>query len=74
MYFTRSNYFKKKLKASSKSENNLKIFKAKLVNGKWEGNEEMSFNSDEYSVGHPSLSADGSTLYFTSDMPGGQGF
>lgn len=73
MYFTRSNYFKKKLKASSKSENNLKIFKAKLVNGKWEGNEEMPFNSDEYSVGHPSLSADGKTLYFTSDMPGGKG-
>ena len=73
MYFTRSNYSKKKLKASSKSENNLKIFKAKLVNGKWEGNEEMPFNSDEYSVGHPSLSADGKTLYFTSDMPGGLG-
>ncbi len=73
MYFTRSNYFKKKLKASSKSENNLKIFKAKLVNGKWEGSEELPFNSDEYSVGHPSLSADGKTLYFTSDMPGGIG-
>ncbi len=73
MYFTRSNYFKKKLKASSKSENNLKIFKAKLVNGKWEGNEEMPFNSDEYSVGHPSLSSDGKIIYFTSDMPGGQG-
>lgn len=54
-------------------ENNLKIFKAKLVNGKWEGSEEMPFNSDEYSVGHPTLSADGKTLYFTSDMPGGQG-
>lgn len=73
MYFTRSNYSKKKLKASTKSENNLKIFKAKLVNGKWEGSEEMPFNSDEYSVGHPSLSADGKTLYFTSDMPGGLG-
>lgn len=73
MYYTRSNYFKKKLKASTKSENNLKIFKAKLVNGKWEGSEEMPFNSDEYSVGHPTLSADGKTLYFTSDMPGGQG-
>lgn len=73
MYFTRSNYSKKKLKASTKSENNLKIFKAKLVNGKWEGSEEMPFNSDEYSVGHPSLSADGKIMYFTSDMPGGLG-
>ena len=73
MYFTRSNYLKNKLKANAKEENNLKIYKTKLVNGKWEGNEEMPFNSDDYSVGHPSLSSDGMTLYFTSDMPGGQG-
>jgi outer membrane protein OmpA-like peptidoglycan-associated protein/tetratricopeptide (TPR) repeat protein len=28
---------------------------------------------EEYSVGHPTLSADGKTLYFVSDMPGGFG-
>ena len=30
-------------------------------------------NSTQYSTGHPSLSADGRHLYFTSDMPGGLG-
>lgn len=30
-------------------------------------------NSDAYSVGHPTLSADGKRLFFMSDMPGGFG-
>jgi len=29
--------------------------------------------TDSFTVGHPSLSADEQTLYFSSDMPGGQG-
>jgi outer membrane protein OmpA-like peptidoglycan-associated protein len=33
----------------------------------------MPFNSDEYSVAHPTISADGNTMYFSSDMPGGFG-
>jgi peptidoglycan-associated lipoprotein len=31
------------------------------------------FNSDEFNVGYPSISEDGLTLYFASDMPGGYG-
>lgn len=73
VYFTRSNYYKYKLKKSSKGENNLKLFSAKLVDGKWVQLEELPFNSDEYSVGHPCLAADEKTLYFISDMPGGNG-
>jgi peptidoglycan-associated lipoprotein len=73
VYFTRSNYFKSALKNSSKNENNLKLFKAKLVDGKWTQLEELPFNSDEYSVGHPCLAKDQKTLYFISDMPGGFG-
>ena len=34
---------------------------------------ELPFNSDNYSVGHPATTADGKTLIFTSDMPGGFG-
>lgn len=73
VYFTRSNYFKGNVHRSSKGVNNLKIFKAEKVNGKWKNIEEMPFNSDEYSTGHPSLAPDGMTLYFVSDMPGGYG-
>ncbi|HEY4800228.1 MAG TPA: OmpA family protein, partial [Bacteroidia bacterium] len=73
VYFTRSNYYKYKLRKSSRNENNLKIFRAELVNGKWTNLEELPFNSDEYSCGHPCLAPDEKTLYFISDMPGGYG-
>jgi outer membrane protein OmpA-like peptidoglycan-associated protein len=43
------------------------------VDGKWKNVTEFPFNSDDYSVGHPSLSSDGKVMYFVSDMPGGYG-
>lgn len=49
------------------------LYKAQRVNGKWTNIKPLPFNSTEYSVSHPSLSADGKTLYFASDMPGGLG-
>jgi outer membrane protein OmpA-like peptidoglycan-associated protein len=51
----------------------LKIFVASLKDGKWSKPQPFFLNSDEYSVGHPALSADGKTLYFVSDMAGGLG-
>src|SRR5690606_6242269 len=42
-------------------------------NGSWQSEPFAYNNVEEYSVGHAALSADGSTLYFASDMPGGQG-
>lgn len=41
--------------------------------GKWSTPTPFTFNSKDYSVGHPALSSDGKTLYFASDMPGGFG-
>jgi outer membrane protein OmpA-like peptidoglycan-associated protein len=35
--------------------------------------ETLPINSTDYSVGHPTVSKDGKTLYFASDMPGGLG-
>lgn len=40
---------------------------------KWSGIKPFQYNSDDYSCAHASLSFDGNTLYFTSDMPGGFG-
>lgn len=69
MYFTRNNYGKK-LKRDKHGINHLKIYLSKKVNGEWSDAEEVPFNSDEYSTGHPALSPDGKQLYFVSDMPG----
>lgn len=74
VYFTRNNISKGKKRRDQKGIQNLKLFRSQInAEGKWVNEEEMSFNSIEYSVGHPSISADGKTLYFASDMPGGFG-
>lgn len=39
----------------------------------WSKPEELSFNSNEYNCGQPSISADGNVLYFSSDKSGGYG-
>ncbi|QEE49767.1 OmpA family protein [Flavobacterium alkalisoli] len=49
------------------------LYKATKVDGKWQNITALPFNSTSYSVGSPSLSADGKTLYFASNMPGGLG-
>lgn len=72
MYFTRNNYGKK-LKRDKNGINHLKIYRSRKVNDEWLEAEEVSFNSDAYSTGHPALSPDGKQLYFVSDMPGSIG-
>lgn len=72
MYFTRNN-FGKKLKRDKNGVNHLKIYVSKKVDGEWEEANEVAFNSDNYSTGHPALSPDGKKLYFVSDMPGSIG-
>ncbi len=54
--------------------NNLEIYSSKRTDYGWEYITPFEFNNSKlYSVMHPYLSPDGKTLYFTSDMPGGQG-
>ncbi|MFI5218661.1 MAG: OmpA family protein [Bacteroidia bacterium] len=50
-----------------------KIYKVSYSGSGWGTPDSLPFNSDDYSTGHPSLSTDGNSLYFSSDMPGGQG-
>lgn len=57
-----------------KGGNNIEIFSAERVGGSWTNVKPFAYNkADEYSVGHPALSADGNTMYFVSDMAGGLG-
>jgi outer membrane protein OmpA-like peptidoglycan-associated protein/tetratricopeptide (TPR) repeat protein len=72
IYFTRSFFGKAKREGNYKT-NLLKIYYATKTEGKWGEISPFALNSKDFSVGHPSLSADGQTLYFVSDMPGGQG-
>ncbi|MEO9512892.1 MAG: OmpA family protein [Flavobacteriaceae bacterium] len=72
VYFTRNNYGKK-LKRGKNGINHLKIYTSQYVDGEWTTAQEVSFNSENFSTGHPSVSPDGKKLYFVSDRPGGFG-
>lgn len=75
MYFARDGHSEGKFQ---KRNGNVKLaqqglYKAQFVDGKWTNIVALPFNSTEYSVTNPSISKDGKTLYFASNMPGGFG-
>lgn len=72
IYLTRS-YNDRTVKKSNIKNHLLKIFYAKTDGKDWSDEKPFYLNSENYSVAHPSLSADGKTIYFSSDMPGGFG-
>ncbi len=69
MYFDRTNEKRVKNEDDEKVAH-IRIYRAEMVDGKWDNIEALPFTSDEYSTEHPSLSSDGTKLYFASDMPG----
>ena len=71
MYFNRTS--KKRLKNGDERVANIKIYKAELIDETWTNVKALAFTSDLYNTEHPSLSKDGNTLYFASDMPGSLG-
>jgi len=69
MAFTRNDYHNK----SKDGVVELKIYFSSYKEGKWSKPEPFFLNNEKYSVGHPCLTSDGNTMYFTSDMSGGYG-
>ena len=73
VYFASDSFREKSFEKDKKD--NLKLGRNNLFvstkdNGKWGKVISLPFNSSEYSTSNPSLSRDGKTLYFSSDMPG----
>ncbi|MFN8322569.1 MAG: carboxypeptidase regulatory-like domain-containing protein [Chitinophagales bacterium] len=77
LYIDRSNYNGKRAFPSADKTVKLKIYRVVWLpdQNRWgdELIEAVPFNDKEYSVGHPSLTKDGKTIYFASDKPGGYG-
>lgn len=73
VYFS-SESFNEKLFQKNKKKNikagQVNLYKASNDNGKWVNITPLPFNSKDYSVSNPSLSSDGRTLFFSSNMPG----
>ena len=76
MYFARDSQISKdyvKDKKLNTKFGQVNLAKATKENGQWGNITALPFNSKNYSTSSPSISKDGKTLYFTSDMPGGEG-
>lgn len=73
IYYSTNIVKKNKLVVDEAKVNNFQIIKGTIVDNKLENPQKVFFDSDDYSVGHPSLSEDGQWLFFASDMPGGFG-
>lgn len=76
MYFSRDSHAEKSFENDKKLKTKfgqVHLFKATKENGKWSNITSLPFNSKSYSNSSPSLSKDGKTLYFSSNMPGSLG-
>ncbi|RYZ55071.1 MAG: cell envelope biogenesis protein OmpA, partial [Sphingobacteriales bacterium] len=82
MYYSSESFLEKEYEKdfANKQRNKNRIKKSQTYlymatkNGNsWSNVKELPFNSKEYSNRTPSMSKDGKTLYFASDMPGGKG-
>lgn len=76
MYFSRESFFENKFtKSQDRKLKNGKmyIYKATKTDGKWGNIATVSFNEKESNTTSPSLSKDGSLLYFVSDRNGSLG-
>ncbi len=58
---------------SSEDRGKIGIFSGEYADGEWTGIEPFQYNEARYDFMHPFLSADGNMLFFSSNMPGGEG-
>ena len=72
-YFTRNNNTPKIKRDKKVPMQNLKIYRASKIDGKWGNFVDLSINGETYSNAHPTLGPSERTLYFTSNMPGSFG-
>jgi outer membrane protein OmpA-like peptidoglycan-associated protein len=73
LIFTRNVYLKGRAHRSTERILHVGLYSARLRSGGWTEVAPFKLNSTETNIGHPALSPDGNTLYFISDMPGGEG-
>ncbi|WP_055434658.1 OmpA family protein [Lacinutrix algicola] len=76
VYFSRESFYENVYEKDSVSNTKysvLHMFQATKSGDEFSNIEALTINSRNYSIKNPSVSPDGSTLYFASDMPGGFG-
>jgi outer membrane protein OmpA-like peptidoglycan-associated protein/tetratricopeptide (TPR) repeat protein len=71
IYYTRVKYHADR--KNKEFVNRAKIYFSEMKGNDPKKEKMFSFDSDLYSIAHPSISADGNRLFFSSDKPGGFG-
>ncbi|MFN0173823.1 MAG: carboxypeptidase regulatory-like domain-containing protein [Saprospiraceae bacterium] len=72
-FVTRNNNDNGVLRGGKGGKASMKIYQMEYGFPDWTPPIDLPFNSDDYSCMHPSLSPDEKWLFFSSDMPGGEG-
>jgi outer membrane protein OmpA-like peptidoglycan-associated protein/tetratricopeptide (TPR) repeat protein len=76
VYFSRESFYENIYEKDSVSNTKysvIHLFKASKTGDAFSKAEPLTINSKNYSIKNPSVSPDGKTIYFTSNMPGGFG-
>jgi len=66
MYYTQCN-------GKNGKGKNCRIYASVGQGTEWQEPQPLNFSTDSFTCGHPSLTKDGSIMFFSSDMPGGFG-
>lgn len=73
IYFTRNSVMKGVQKRSKEGVLKIQIYTAQLQDNRWDIIKEFSLNNPENIFCHPSISEDGSRIFFATDIAGGFG-
>lgn len=73
IWFSRNLYLKGKKNEDTKGNLHMGIYSAQLEGKRWTKVTPFAYNDEKYQYCHPSMSEDGTKLYFASDRPGGLG-
>lgn len=73
IYYSRNNSIENALRNVSDTSNKLGIYSAELIDGIWTNIKPFDYNNPHYSFCTPALTPNGQRIYFSSDMPGGNG-
>ncbi len=73
MFVTRNNIKRGKPVYDKSGTANLKVYSMAYIADGWAKAQDLPFNSDEFSVGHPCVNEQGNLMIFVSNMPGGYG-
>ncbi len=73
IYFTRTIDVSVSMRNRNRQDTTFGIFSAEHSGGEWTNLTQFRFNRPDYNTGYPSLSDDGTLLFFCSDAPGGFG-